>query len=435
MILNVTPQYPPEIGGMQVFGYELAKRLQLNGICYRTLTTRPVTEKKAQEAYKFDENHPIKVDRALPPDNFFKRLHFLRDYASCHDTDAVYSSQIAYTPAFDDIAPVICRSAGNDILRAWEGPCDLSNGSMDHLSMEKQRVMRRKNRAWALYASRKCRAILCNSEWTKSQLHQKGFDNLHVVKGGVDINTFRPLVPYFRYIHIYESKELTLFIAARHVLKKGIDTAIEAIAKINNPSLHLYIAGIGPETRNLISMSHELEVDRQVTFIGPLSHEETAQWMAWSHIILMPSRNVYDPRKRAMDYETMGRTICEASACGVPVIASNCGGIPEMVKDGETGILVRPNDPDQLAEMIIHLSERRELIERMGSAGREYAVNELSFDIVYAKVMHFINEVTNARKENMGQGDALSPCPQSPEASLAANQSIPVFTKPDSPSD
>ena len=77
--------------------------------------------------------------------------------------------------------------------------------------------------------------------------------------------------------------------------------------------------------------------------------------------------------------EHFGRVLIEAMACAKPVVATNAGGVPEIVKDGETGILVPPKDSSAMAEAIITLLQDKERARRMGLAGRERV--EKMFDI------------------------------------------------------
>jgi glycosyltransferase involved in cell wall biosynthesis len=79
--------------------------------------------------------------------------------------------------------------------------------------------------------------------------------------------------------------------------------------------------------------------------------------------------------------EGLGLVFLEAAACGLPVVATRRGGIPEVVRDGETGLLLtRPDDPSELAEKIISLLDSPELRERLGAAGREWITANFSWE-------------------------------------------------------
>ena len=82
--------------------------------------------------------------------------------------------------------------------------------------------------------------------------------------------------------------------------------------------------------------------------------------------------------------------ICEAAACGVPTVASRCGGIPEVVLDGETGVLTRPNDPEGVASAVDSLLADPERARAMGERARAWAVEALSFARVNDETLRWL---------------------------------------------
>ena len=185
-----------------------------------------------------------------------------------------------------------------------------------------------------------------------------------------------------------------LLCVGRHVLKKGFDVAIQSLHKyrILDPSCELIILGTGPETQNLKSLADELGVSSHVHFPGSVLYEQVPIFMTACDIVLCPSRSVYDPRRFAIDYETMCRVACEALACGRLVIASRVGGIPSVVAHKETGILLKENDPEALADQIAATFENpRETIGIEKNASN-WASSALSFDTVNESVMGLLLE-------------------------------------------
>ncbi|HVK04490.1 MAG TPA: glycosyltransferase family 4 protein, partial [Armatimonadaceae bacterium] len=261
-----------------------------------------------------------------------------------------------------------------------------------------QRDRLRRNREWVCRASAHCDAVLCNSAWTRGAVREKLPDfacgTLPVVLGGVDTDRFAPVedrAAVRRGLGWPDGAEVC-FLAARHTLKKGIDTAIEAVGLLRHsrPRLRLFVAGEGTETDNLRAYAEELGLTDRVTFVGRLPHALMHRYLAAADIALAPSRDVYDPRRLAIDYETMGRMICEAAACGVPTVASRCGGIPEVVLDGETGVLTRPNDPEGVASAVDSLLADPERARAMGERARAWAVEALSFARVNDETLRWL---------------------------------------------
>ena len=81
-----------------------------------------------------------------------------------------------------------------------------------------------------------------------------------------------------------------------------------------------------------------------------------------------------------LDSESFGVAAVEAQACGLPVLVSDCGGLPEVIRDGETGFVVPRRDPDALAERMLLLAGDPDLRARLGAAGREHAVAAYTWD-------------------------------------------------------
>lgn len=151
----------------------------------------------------------------------------------------------------------------------------------------------------------------------------------------------------------------------------GPDTLVEAFAKARTrvPDLRLSLAGSGPMEAALKALLEELGISNAVDFPGYLTREQVVDYLSNHHILAMPSR-----------MESFGVAALEAAACARPVIASNVGGIPEVVCDGKTGILVKPGDIDALASAIVKLASDRELMLRMGNAGRNFVIEKYQWE-------------------------------------------------------
>ena len=96
-----------------------------------------------------------------------------------------------------------------------------------------------------------------------------------------------------------------------------------------------------------------------------------------------------------MDSETFGVACVEASACGIPVIATNVGGLPEVVKNGITGIIVEPKNPEQTANAIERLLNDESLRIKMGEDGRRNVIDNFDWEKSVEKMMNVYNKVLN----------------------------------------
>ncbi len=132
---------------------------------------------------------------------------------------------------------------------------------------------------------------------------------------------------------------------------KGIKTLIKAFQAL--PEIKLKIVGDGPLKKDL---KFSLCQNENIEIMGSKFYEETLNILKDSAFLVFPSEC----------YENMPRTIIEGFACGVPVVASDIGAIPELIKNGETGLLFSAGDANDLYEKIRYLIQNKELVERMG---------------------------------------------------------------------
>jgi glycosyltransferase involved in cell wall biosynthesis len=133
--------------------------------------------------------------------------------------------------------------------------------------------------------------------------------------------------------------------------------------------------------RNLVV---EYNLEKHVRFAGQIDHKKIYHFIAEHHLLVMPSR-----------FEGFGVAALEASACARPVIATNVGGIPEIIINGKTGILVPPGDEGALAEAILKLANDIGLCHKMGREGYDFAKEnyrwERSLDLMsrlYEQLIH-----------------------------------------------
>lgn len=162
-----------------------------------------------------------------------------------------------------------------------------------------------------------------------------------------------------------------LLCVGRLTEQKGFDLVIRALPRIlaQAPTARVVIAGHGSDEAALRQLAMAEGVEEQVEFVGPLSHEGVYRLMNRATLVLMPSR-----------YEPFGLVALEAAQMARPVVASRVDGLAEVVSDGETGLLIPPEDPDALAEAVLTLLRDPALAERVGRAAQQRAADRFSFD-------------------------------------------------------
>ncbi len=146
------------------------------------------------------------------------------------------------------------------------------------------------------------------------------------------------------------------------------------------PNVRFLIVGDGELRDNLKSLARELNVDRSIVFIE--WQEDVKDILSIMDILVVPSLN-----------EAVGRIIIEAGACGVPAVATNVGGIPEIVKDKLTGILVPSQSPEALAEAISSLLNNKVYLDEMREALKIWIDNKFSAERMVGEIMDIYKEL------------------------------------------
>lgn len=186
-----------------------------------------------------------------------------------------------------------------------------------------------------------------------------------VIYNGVDVERFRPglrSVERRRQLGVGDDETLFAF-AGRVVGWKGMETAVRALAEpvLKDSAVRLLVIGDGDAKTGLVTLSEMLGVRDKIIFQGAVPHTELPNWYALADAGVFPS--IAD--------EAFGITIAEAMACGLPVIGSYIGGIPEVIGNEEvSGLLVPVADPRALAKAMYRLATNAELRSTLGEHAR-----------------------------------------------------------------
>lgn len=180
-----------------------------------------------------------------------------------------------------------------------------------------------------------------------------------VIPYGVDLDRFRHEPQAQR----DDAAVPTVGAVARMSPEKGFDHLLRAVALLRDEdvALNVLLAGDGPSRASLERMTNDLGLRDRVTFAGEVAHEDVPAMLRRLDIFAMPST-----------WEGFGVSALEASAMELPVVASDIHGIPDVVLDGKSGLLVPPGDARALADAIARLAVDAALRRAMGAAGRAY---------------------------------------------------------------
>jgi glycosyltransferase involved in cell wall biosynthesis len=194
---------------------------------------------------------------------------------------------------------------------------------------------------------------VCVSDDVQSQCLAEGIaaSRLWTIKNGIDVERFSYSGP---------SPDGPVVAVARLSPEKDIANLLRAaaLAAPDDPGLKVAVAGNGPCLAELEQLVTELGIQERVAFLGEV--RDVPALLARARMFVLPSQS-----------EGISLTLLEAMACGLPAVATRVGGTPEVVLEGQTGLLVPPRDPAALAQAIAHVGGDPELGLRMGRAGRE----------------------------------------------------------------
>ncbi len=207
--------------------------------------------------------------------------------------------------------------------------------------------------------------VVCVSEKVKESLanYLRELESKAVViRNGIPITD--------RKFDVEVKKEYDILCVARLEEAKGVDILLEAIGILREKSnlpLNVAIVGGGSKKEMLFNLNKNLGLENVVHFLGV--RKDVSHLMDVSRIFVLPSR-----------WEGLPIVILEAMAHGLPVVSTPVGGIPEVVKNGENGILVPKEDPDSLSESVLRLLNDEELLKRLSNNAYEFVKQYYSIE-------------------------------------------------------
>ncbi len=211
---------------------------------------------------------------------------------------------------------------------------------------------------------------------------KRHFDgDYRIIPNGVDIERFNPSKK--GYFKMPENKKIVLFVG-RFEQRKGFRYLRKAFKKVIKEvkDAHLVAVGTGPLYK-VERQKAKVQLKDNVTFLGRVSFEELPFIYASSHIFCSP----------AIGYESFGIVLLEAMASGIPIVASDIDGYRFVLENEREGFLVKPKDPDSLAEKIIFLLKNEDLRKKMGEKGRKKVEEKFSWTKIANMVEDYYYEI------------------------------------------
>lgn len=344
----LTMDFPPAVGGVQQYLYEIGRRI---GLCCQVTVVVPGARPNdfQPEAFRM-----IAVPSSMP-------WHFLRVLAQ-KKPDVVVVGHVHPRLL---VSAIVARrrylviAHGNDFESAqhsWHAP--LTNRLLAHAC-----------------------PLITNSQANAQRLQALDLPHPVVIRPGTDPDRFQPPIEP-------ASGPPILLSVGRLVSRKGIDLVLQALPQLLTvaPELQYWVAGNGPELTPLEQMAKNLGVAHAVQFMGTVSDHDLGKLYQSATVFVLPTRT------EEGSVEGFGIVYLEASASGLPVIAARSGGAVEAVKDGETGLLVPPDDPVALAQAVERLIQDPGLCRQMGQVGRQWVETEMNWDRAAREFMDVLEQ-------------------------------------------
>jgi colanic acid/amylovoran biosynthesis glycosyltransferase len=247
------------------------------------------------------------------------------------------------------------------LIRAWPKPTVVSFHGADVL-VDMHKLAYRRATEEMLGAVKR---VLVRSESLRRAVIDLGCDEtkIDISRTGIPLSEFP-----FRERAFPENGEWRLLQACRLIEKKGVATSLRAFAEfgVRYPKSTITIAGEGPLLDELQVLTRELKIDNRVSFPGFVSPKQLNELFYASHIYLHPSQTGRDGNQ-----EGVPNSMLEAMASGLPVFATNHGGIPEAIENGISGVLVAEGDHGALAGALLETVQDRHRVAELGRVGAQ----------------------------------------------------------------
>ena len=255
------------------------------------------------------------------------------------------------------------------LIRAWKNPSIVSFHGAD-VTVDMNKPAYRQATRQMLEA---VKLVLVRSESLRRAIADLGCDpeKIEIQRTGIPLEEF-----CFRERSFPKNDEWRFVQAGRLIEKKGLPVTLRAFATFQGkyPNATLTIAGEGPMLGELQHVARQLNVDARVSFTGFISQEQLRDSYFRSHIFLHPSQTGRDGNQ-----EGVPNSMLEAMASGLPVFATQHGGIPEAIENGVSGVLVPERDHETLARASLNAAQDPGFLSRIARSGAE--VVRRNFDL------------------------------------------------------
>lgn len=373
-VCMINPFFYPYVGGTENYLYELSRRLVSDYGCKVSVVTSRLDGTKKEEVIDGIrvKRLPSMVFKNLPsllpppyaiPLSFPLREYRRADILHLHNRFFLGYNAVAFLKML--LGKPLFLSLHNSRTSGIDAPTDFLGGIFD--GTLGNMVIRSADR------------IIANSQNTLDTTAPFAKQKARVIYNGIDAEKYRRLP-------VEKGGGFTIISVARLQPQKGFEYLIRAMPLL--PECRAVIVGGGPDMQRLERIAENEGVAGRVEFTGKISNEELFKRYSSADAFVLPST-----------WEPFGIAILEAMCFELPVIASNAGGIPEVV--GDAGLLFQSRNPADLASKVRMLLVDRALGNKLGKQGRERAEKVFNWDTITGQVHGFYSDYLEGNPKNM----------------------------------
>jgi glycosyltransferase involved in cell wall biosynthesis len=355
-ILLATDYFPPHVvGGVEQVTHHIAEELvglghQVAVVTLNTCGALPIEEINGIHVYRAA---PLELTNILGVQSAIstEAVKLMREVCRREQSEVLHANNLYF---FTTIAACLNLKALRKPLVTTLHVGSISE--LDRIARYPARLYERSIGRWIL---RKSSHIVAVSQAVKQYAETQGMDpcKVSVVPNAVDTLEFRPASPEDN----HDDGMVRVGFIGRLISNKGPQYLVEAAPRIlrNSSDVQFQLAGDGPMLQELKHRARQLGVEDSFGFLGTVP--SNAEFLRSCDILVRPSLT-----------DGMPLAVLEAMACGIPTVAFNVGGTPEILRDGQTGFLTEPKDIDALVTRISELASNPELRSTMGEQARAF---------------------------------------------------------------
>jgi glycosyltransferase involved in cell wall biosynthesis len=378
----VSQQYPPQvIGGAEIIAHLQLKTMQEDGLARSVVLSLDVQRKHMPETVTCETYEGVTVVRVCFPierldqrgvcffhplvNGVFREMceivkpevvhghHITGMSLGIIDIAREYGAKVVFT-LHDNWGFCYKNTTIDNDGRLCPNAVDCEN-CREMFDLDEYSIPMGSRKSYYRRQMEKTDAYVSPSEYMARAYIRAGFDprKIHVIWNGIDAERYAA-------VKTEQEEKVRITFAGIFGPHKGVEYLIRALGLLKDEPVVLKLAGKGEEEPKYRALAEELGVAEKITFLGKVDNAQMIDIYRETDIFCLP----------AVSPENQPVTITEAMACGIPVIASRIGGVPELVEDGVTGYLAKPWDAEDLAEKIRMMVKDRKKMRQMGEAGR-----------------------------------------------------------------